>query len=178
VGGMGEAFDGLKEHSEGLVEALGKMTEGWTGMLGVIGGGAVAELMTRIADTTMELGSQVRNVGAQLGVSSSEARGFIEAMETLHVNVNSASMAVRTLQLDADNGGKKLATLGVSAEDASGAMKSGSEIFNDVIEKLRGISDAGERGNEAMLLLGRGGRELVGAIGQLPETLAESTAAQ
>lgn len=177
-GSAGSAMEGLTEKSGALTEVLAKMTEGWAGILGAIGGGAVAELMNHIAETTLELGSQMRNVGAQLGITVSEARGFIEAMEQLHVSVTGATMAVRTLQLDAENGGKKLATLGISARDATGAMKSGNELFTETIDKLRGISDAGERGNEAMLLMGRGGRELVGAIADLPETLARTTEEQ
>ena len=68
--GIGEAFAGFGEHANEATEALGKMSEGWAGLLGVVGGGAVAELMNHIAETTMELGDSMLRTGAALGVGS------------------------------------------------------------------------------------------------------------
>lgn len=66
LGGLGEVFEGFGEQANQAVESLGKMTEGWGGLLGVIGGGAVAEVMQHIIETTQELGdrccAQVRHL--------------------------------------------------------------------------------------------------------------------
>src|ERR1700719_1704582 len=67
--GAGEAMGEFKEKADGMVENLGKMTEGWTGLLAVLGGGAVAEVMEKIAETTMEVGDAMRNTSAALNVS-------------------------------------------------------------------------------------------------------------
>jgi hypothetical protein len=51
------------------------MSKGWTGLLGVMGGGAaIAELMHNIAETTMEVGKSTATTGAMLGVTATQER--------------------------------------------------------------------------------------------------------
>ena len=176
--GIGEAFAGFGEHANEATEALGKMSEGWAGLLGVVGGGAVAELMNHIAETTMELGDSMLRTGAALGVGIDEARGFNEAMSSLGVNSTAASMAIKRLEMDAGNGGKKLAEIGVSARDASGELKTGSEIFGEVIDKLQNMSSPAERSAAGFALLGRGAVQLLGVLPQISSAMARYTEEQ
>jgi hypothetical protein len=125
----GEGMEGLKEKMDEHLESLGKLTEGWTGLLAVVGGGAVAELLEKVAETTMELGDSIRQTSAALNVSQSDARGFNEAMESLGVSSTAAMMAIRRLETDAASGGKRLAELGISAKDASGHSRMESPFF-------------------------------------------------
>src|ERR1700675_528288 len=73
--GGGEAMGEFKEKADGLLENLTALTGGWTGLLSVIGAGAVGELMEHIAESTMEVGDAMRQTGAALGLSASDARG-------------------------------------------------------------------------------------------------------
>ena len=113
LGGMGEAMGGVKEHADGLVETLSTMTKGWTGLLDVLGAGAVAELMMHIAETTMEVGDAMRQTGAMLNINASDARGFNEAMQSLGVASNAATQAIRRIEMDSASGGKQLERLGI-----------------------------------------------------------------
>src|SRR5208282_751948 len=171
LSGLGEALEGLTEKSGEGIESLGKLTEGWTGLLGVIGGGAIAELMSQITETTMEVGDAMRTTGAMLNVSRDDARGFNEAMESLGVSSQAATMAIRRLEMDASNGGKQLARLHVSATDLNGSMKSGAELFEEVTSKINNLADSGQKAEAAFTLLGRGGQQLLGVLPQLNEAL-------
>ncbi len=176
--GMGEAMEGLGEKSKGLLENISKMTEGWAGLASVMGAGAVAELMNKVAETTMEVGDSLRMTSGVLQVSASDARGFNEAMSSLGVSSTAAMLAVRSLSVDAVNGGKKLHELGISAKDAAGQFKPGIELFQETIDKLNGIADPAERADLAQQMLGRSGRQLLSVLDQINPTLEESIAAQ
>ena len=176
--GMGEAMEGFKERADGMLENLTALTGGWTGLLSVIGAGAVGELLEHIAETTLELGDSMRQTGAALNVGADEARGFNEAMSSLGVSPTAAAQAIRRLEMDASNGGKQLERLGVSATEASGEMKSGEEIFLEVIEKLNNLSDANQRAEAGFTLLGRGASQLLGVLPQIPSAIEEATAKQ
>jgi len=169
--GAGEAMEGFKEHADGMLENLGKMTEGWTGLLSVMGAGAIGELMERVAETTLELGDSLRTTSAMLGVSADDARAFTESMSSLGVNSTAATMAIRRLELDASAGGKQLERLGISTREATGEMKTGSELFTEVVEKLNSMTDAGARSEAAFTLLGRGAAQLLGVLPQLNEEI-------
>ena len=176
--GGGEAMAELKEKADGLLEGLTKLTGGWTGLLEVLGVGAVGEVMESIAQTTMSLGDNMRNTGAALGVGASEARGFMETMESLGVSSTAAAMAIRRLEMDAASGGKQLSRLKDETGGVVTANKSGIEVFQQVVEKINNISDAGQRAQAAYSLLGRGGVQLLGVMNQLNSTLEENVAEQ
>jgi len=176
--GMGEAMEGFKERADGMLENLTSLAGGWTGLLSVIGAGAVGELLEHISETTLEVGDSMRNTGAALQVSSDDARGFNEAMSSLGVSSTAATQAIRRLEMDASNGGKSLERLGVSATTASGATKSGMEIFTEVVEKINNLSDANQKAEAAFTLLGRGGIQLLGVMDQINPAIEEATAKQ
>jgi hypothetical protein len=163
----GEGFEGLGEKMEEHTEQVGRALSGWQGLLGVIGGGAAAEAMAKVAETTMELGDSLRKTSETLNVSVSDARGFNEAMSSLGVSSQAAAMAIRRLEVDAVSGGKKLAEIGISAKEANGGLKDGITIFQEVIDKLSGISDPGTRSAVALQLLGRSGAQLLGVLDQV-----------
>ena len=95
-------------------------------------------------------------------------------MSSLGVNSTAASMAIKRLEMDAGNGGKKLAEIGVSARDASGELKTGSEIFGEVIDKLQNMSSPAERSAAGFALLGRGAVQLLGVLPQISSAMAST----
>jgi|SRR5271166_2914729 len=176
--GLGEGLGELKEKMDEHLEGLTSMMGGWEGLMGVIGGGAVAEIMAKIAETTLEVGDSMRNTGAALNVSSSDARGFNEAMESLGVQSNAATMAIRRLEMDASNGGKSLARLGISTQDANGAMKSGMELFTETVDKLDNLTDANQKAEAGFTLLGRGAQQLLGVLPEINDRIADNITEQ
>ncbi len=182
VEAAGERTAAAEEAAAAQSAAMEKSVSGITSfskaLLPLIGVQMGASAFRSAVDGMMEFGDSMRITAAEMGVTLSQARGLNEGLASLGVSSSTATMAIRRLEMDAGNGGKALARLGVSVTDVNGDMKSGGAIFEEVINKLQNISTAGERSEAAFKLLGRGAQGLLAVLPEVGAAIASNTVHQ
>lgn len=179
--GAEKGAEKLKELKEGIdksTEAVGKMMTGWEGLLGVIGAGAVAEIMSKIAETTIELGTNLGITAAELGVSADAARGFIETMDQLGISSSAVSGSIRRLEMDAAAGGKQLHRLGIDIHDVNGNLKDGMTLFTESVQHIRELANSAEQTEAAYMLWGRQGMQILANLDEILPRLKDNTEEQ
>jgi len=113
--------------------------------------GKEVKLLQRYTGDTAEEMSKLRFAAEESGVSA----------ETLAMALGKLSKAASTTA-----GEKKFEAIGVSVKDMNGHMKSSSDIFTEVADKLGGMSNGVEKTNAIMQIFGRSGMELAPLLNQ------------
>ena len=113
--------------------------------------GKEVKLLQRYTGDSAEEMSKLRFAAEETGVSA----------ETLAAALGKMSKAAATTA-----GEKKFEAIGVSVKDMNGNMKSSSEIFTEVADKLGGMSNGVEKTNAIMQIFGRSGMQLAPLLNQ------------
>ena len=113
--------------------------------------GKEVKLLQRYTGDSAEEMSKLRFAAEESGVSA----------ETLAIALGKMSKAAATTA-----GEKKFEAIGVSVKDMNGNMKSSSDIFTEVADKLGGMSNGVEKTNAVMQIFGRSGMELAPLLNQ------------
>jgi len=113
--------------------------------------GKEVKLLQRYTGDSAEEMSKLRFAAEETGVSA----------ETLAAALGKMSKAAATTA-----GEKKFDAIGVSVKDMNGHMKSSSEIFTEVADKLGGMSNGVEKTNAIMQIFGRSGMQLAPLLNQ------------
>ena len=113
--------------------------------------GKEVKLLQRYTGDSAEEMSKLRFAAEETGISA----------ETLAGALGKMSKAAATTA-----GEKKFDAIGVSVKDMNGNMKSSSEIFTEVADKLGGMSNGVEKTNAIMQIFGRSGMQLAPLLNQ------------
>jgi hypothetical protein len=113
--------------------------------------GKEVKLLQRYTGDSAEEMSKLRFAAEETGVSA----------DTLAAALGKMSKAAATTA-----GEKKFEAIGVSVKDMNGHMKSSSDIFSEVADKLGGMSNGVEKTNAIMQIFGRSGMQLAPLLNQ------------
>ena len=100
------------------------------------------------------------------GASSDEAAGLISMQEYLGGSMEDLSKMMVKMGDDASKSDGAIASLGISTFDSSGKMRSSSDIFADVANKLSTMPDGIEKTNLMMEIFGKTGSEAGDLLGE------------
>jgi uncharacterized protein Yka (UPF0111/DUF47 family) len=171
----GSSMSELKEKIDEHAESLGKLSEGWSAVLGLVVGGGIAEAFKKIAETLAENSQEMQMFAARTQMSLGEAKDFSASMEAMGVPVQGATMAMRRLSQEIATGGEKLDKLMGQGYTASAATKSLGEVYDEVAAKLSTYGNNAKEAADANTLLGRSGQVLV-ATHQAQKEIGEQLA--
>ena len=174
VNALGRAIGGIKQKATEASVGLKGLTAA-AGMGGLAGsfsmlapllsvGGLVA--MTK---KTMDAGSEMYLLSQKTGVSVEALARFKKAASTSGTDLETVSKALVKLSrgmVDASQGGsgpaaKALQSLGISATDATGKLRTADDVMLDIATKLKGIEDPARKTALAVDLFGKSGAELI-----------------
>lgn len=174
VNALGRAIGGIKQKATEASVGLKGLTAA-AGMGGLAGsfsmlapllsvGGLVA--MTK---KTLDAGNEMFNLSQKTGVSVEALARFKKAASTSGTDLETVSKALVKLSrgmVDASQGGsgpaaKALKSLGISATDATGKLRTADDVMLDIATKLKGIEDPARKTALAVDLFGKSGAELV-----------------
>ena len=143
---------------------LSSVTDGLTSRLGLLGGAAFAGVaaFAALGLKAINLADQLGDLAAATGISASElsslkasmilAGGSAEGMEKivtkLHQSINEAAGGNEQMR-------KSFETLGVYTLDATGKMRSGSAVLQDLLTKFRDGEISGKQYAAAVDILGK-----------------------
>jgi len=130
-----------------------------------------------------ELASSVRDTSLRMGLSTKEVLEFTFAAKVAGSDVGTLEHSMRNLSLgladssvEGDRARLGLASLGVSARDASGELRPTNDIFLDISRGLAGMGNAAERNTAAVKIFGRAGIDLIPVLLGLSENVARAKA--
>ncbi len=118
---------------------------------------AAADYGEQLVETSQKTGMAVEELGALKYAAEQSGVGFDQMRMGLTRMQRAAFEAARGSKEQADT----FRMLGVAVQDASGGMRSGTEIFRDVAERIAEMDDPTARAALAMRVFGRSGAELL-----------------
>jgi len=174
VNALGRALGGIQQKAAAASAGLKGLTAA-AGMGGLAGSfGALAPLLSvgglvAMTKKTLDAGNEMFNLSQKTGVSVEALARFKKAASTSGTDVETVAKAITKLSkgmLEAAQTGKgptasALQSLGVSATDASGKLRSADAVMLDIATKFKAMPDGAQKTAMAMQLFGKSGAELV-----------------
>lgn len=155
------------------LSGVGSAAANITNLLSGIGATAAVVAITSAVRRTADYADQMGKLAQKAGVTTEAISGLAYAAQLSDVDNQALAKGLRLMAIDAENGGEKLAALGVVLQDAAGKAKTSDQLFLEVADRLSGMEDPGKRAAAAAKLFG----EEVGP-GLLPLLLSGSKGIQ
>lgn len=174
VNALGRALGGIQQKAAAASVGLKGLTAA-AGMGGLAGSfGALAPLLSvgglvAMTKKTLEAGDEMFGLSQKTGVSVEALARFKKAASTSGTDVETVAKAITKLSkgmFEAAQTGKgptasALQSLGVSATDASGKLRSADAVMLDIATRFKAMPDGVQKTALAMQLFGKSGAELV-----------------
>jgi hypothetical protein len=136
-----------------------------TSLAKTAGAAIVAALSVRSIASAIQgqinLADEVAKTSQKLGIQAEELQKLRYAADLSGASADTLTKAVTRLAVDAQNGGKALASIGVSARGSNGEMKSAQTLFTEVAEAVSKMGDGTQKTAAAVQLFGRSGADLI-----------------
>jgi hypothetical protein len=166
---------GLATKLGGLGSVASKVGGGLKGLAGAAGGlgGALGALVPAVsvaglaamAKGAIDTADNLAKMSAKTGVSVEQLSKFKQAADLGGTSIEAVTGAMLKLNKGLAEGSgpasKALNTLGISATDASGKLKSTDKIMLEVADKFKAMPDGAEKSALAMQLFGKSGAEMI-----------------
>ncbi|WP_102830727.1 phage tail tape measure protein, partial [Bartonella bovis] len=172
----------VTESLKGVGNALGAVTSRvsvLSGALGLAGGGLVASL-TAVTMKTMHMGDSLHHASRHLGMSVKDLQLWGDAADNSGYSAEKfqQSLAVLNRRSAQALAGQKrgimgFQALGISVKDASGKLKSNSNLLEEITDKMSKIDNQAQRQHIAALLFGGDGKEMAAMLSQGMEPIKE-----
>lgn len=144
--------------SEGAAKAAEKTRALSTAAAGALAG--IAGLAYKSAQNADELNTLAK----QTGFTTTELQKFQYAADRIDVSMETITGASQKLVNKLRTSEKTFTDLGIATRDASGNLRSSTDIFYDTIQYLSTIENETERDALAMSIFGKSANELAGII--------------
>lgn len=118
---------------------------------------AAADYGEQLVETSQKTGMAVEELGALKYAAEQSGVGFEQMRTGLSRMQRAAFDAAHGMKEQADT----FRMLGVAVQDASGGMRSGTEIFRDMAERIAAMDDPTTQAALAMRVFGKSGAELL-----------------
>jgi hypothetical protein len=120
--------------------------------------GAIIHGFNRLIQKTAELGDNIDKMSQKMGMSAKAYQEWDYVMQRTGANIDSMTMAMKTLASSAETSKDALAELGITQQELDNLSQ--EELFSRVISGLQSMEDKTRRTYLASQLLGRGATEL------------------
>ncbi|ENN90830.1 phage tail tape measure protein [Bartonella schoenbuchensis] len=167
---------------KGLGNAFGTVTNRvsmLSGALGLAGGGLAASL-TAVTMKTMHMGDSLHHASRHLGMSVKDLQLWGDAADNSGYSAEKfqQSLAVLNRRSAQALAGQRrgimgFQALGISVKDASGKLKSNSDLLEEITDKMSKIDNQAQRQHIAALLFGGDGKEMAAMLSQGMEPIKE-----
>ena len=159
----------------GLSSTAGKVSGGLRGLAGAAGGlsGALGSLvplatgagLAAMAKGAIDAADDMNDLSQKTGVSVESLSKFQQAANASGTSIEGVGAAMiklnRNLATGNDGAAEALTSLGVSATDASGKLKSTDAIMLEVADKFAKMPDGAGKTAAAMALFGKAGADMI-----------------
>lgn len=155
----------LKAVGKSLQDAGGKVQEFGRKLAPISGAAtAIGTGLLKLGYDAVTGADDLNTLAKQTGFTTEEIQKMRYAADLIDVSFEDISGALRKFKQKVDPANGSLAALGVSVLDADGNLRNSTDVFNDAIVALSGISNETERDQIAMDLFGKSADSLAGII--------------
>jgi len=172
IGGLTKAVGGLEAKSKGLTGGLQRLAGsagGLGGALGLLAPALSVGGLVGLATNSIKTGNEMQNLSQKTGVSVEALSRFKKAAVTSGTDLEGVSKALVKLSkgmYDAATTGKGPAaeafkTLGISATDASGKLKSSDKVMLEIADRFMSMPDGASKTALALQLFGKAGADMI-----------------
>jgi hypothetical protein len=163
------ALQGKFKQVEGAAHNLTSRIGPLSGALGALAPVATVGGLTALVGKTIEAGDKFNDLSQRTGVSVESLARFNKAAATSGTDIDSVAKSLGRLSkgmYEAAQTGKgptsdALRTLGISANDAAGKLKSADQVTLEIANKFRTMPDGVEKTALAMQLFGKAGAKMI-----------------
>ena len=169
------AVNALGRAIGGLSGTAGKVSGGLKGLAGAAGGlsGALGSLvplatgagLAAMAKNAIDAADDMNDLSQKTGVSVESLSKFQQAANASGTSIEGVGAAMiklnRNLATGNDGAAEALTSLGVSATDASGKLKSTDAIMLEVADKFAKMPGGADKTAAAMALFGKAGADMI-----------------
>jgi uncharacterized protein YidB (DUF937 family) len=160
-----QKFDGLQGAAKSLTGQSGFLASSLRTLAPVATIGGIGALVEK----TIAAGDAMHDMAQRTGVSVESLAKFKKAATTTGTDLDSVAKSLAKLSkglYEAGTTGKgtaaeALKTLGISAKDATGALKSADQITLEIADKFKAMPDGVTKTALAMQLFGKSGAEMI-----------------
>lgn len=168
VNALGRAIGGLQQKA-GLASAglrgIASSAGGLSGAMGTLvpllsGAGLVA-----MGKSAIDAADDMNDMAQRTGVSVEQLSRFKQAADASGTSIDAVGSALTKLNRNLASGNERAAnalkSLGISATDATGKLRSADQIMLDVANKFQSIQDPAQKAALATQLFGKSGADLI-----------------
>jgi hypothetical protein len=165
VAKLGSTFKQVEGATQSLTSKLGPLS----GALGALAPIATIGGLGALVGRTIELGDSMNDMSQRTGVSVESLARFRKAAATSGTDIDAVAKSLvklskglyETAQTGKGPASEALQTLGISATDAAGKLKTADQVTLEIANKFKTMPDGIEKTALAMQLFGKSGAEMI-----------------
>jgi hypothetical protein len=165
VAKLGSTFKQVEGATQSLTSKLGPLS----GALGALAPIATIGGLGALVGRTIELGDSMNDMSQRTGVSVESLARFRKAAATSGTDIDAVAKSLvklsrglyETAQTGKGPASEALQTLGISATDAAGKLKTADQVTLEIANKFQTMPDGIEKTALAMQLFGKSGAEMI-----------------
>ena len=165
VAKLGSTFKQVEGATQSLTSKLGPLS----GALGTLAPIATIGGLAAMAGRTIELGDALNDMSQRTGVSVESLARFRKAAATSGIELDTVAKNLvklskglyETAQTGKGPASEALRTLGISATDATGKLKTADQVTLEIANKFKTMPDGIEKTALAMQLFGKSGADMI-----------------
>jgi len=148
-----EGSQSVQKQFDGLNGVLDGLRARWMAVATAIGAGAgIKAAVERTAEMTVA----AQQLGRQLGISATEARDYISALENVGLGTSELADAGKGLVRQLRENEDKIVGMGLKTRDAAGNLRPMNDLLVESIELLNTYKEGTDRNLASATLFGRG----------------------
>lgn len=133
-------------------------------------GGAVVQGLQSMAQSAIDMGDNISDSSAKLGLSATAFQQWSYVAKTSGSDINNLAAAFPSMAKEAASSSD---IIGVATRDTNGALKNSSVLFQEVILKIAGIENPTERAAVALKVFGKSGKDVFAIASQGKEEITK-----
>jgi hypothetical protein len=165
VAKLGSTFKQVEGATQSLTSKLGPLS----GALGALAPIATIGGLGALVGRTIELGDSMNDMSQRTGVSVESLARFRKAAATSGTDIDAVAKSLvklskglyETAQTGKGPASEALQTLGISATDATGKLKTADQVTLEIANKFKTMPDGIEKTALAMQLFGKSGADMI-----------------
>jgi hypothetical protein len=165
VAKLGSTFKQVEGATQSLTSKLGPLS----GALGALAPIATIGGLGALVGRTIELGDSMNDMSQRTGVSVESLARFRKAAATSGTDIDAVAKSLvklskglyETAQTGKGPASEALQTLGISATDAAGKLKTADQVTLEIANKFKTMPDGIEKTALAMQLFGKSGADMI-----------------
>jgi len=165
VAKLGSTFKQVEGATQSLTSKLGPLS----GALGALAPIATIGGLGALVGKTIEAGNAMNDMSQRTGVSVESLARFKKAAATSGTDIDAVAKSLvklskglyETAQTGKGPASEALQTLGISATDAAGKLKTADQVTLEIANKFKTMPDGIEKTALAMQLFGKSGAEMI-----------------